>query len=151
MSQVEKGEHRRSHVYERCEVHWWCCNAAAAVVPLLYCAGAFELQRRCELELSLDVFRMAHPHNTPTRTRKSTVRGCHKNEYLELRLLLLCRDCHSVKSLRCDTGTQQQRTAYHKTKRAIKKAEWHLLLETVVFRLIPAPVGSYNDTHTHAR
>ena len=27
-------EHRRSCVYERCEVHW-CCTAAAAVVPLL--------------------------------------------------------------------------------------------------------------------
>ena len=33
---------------------------ATAVVPLLYCADAFEIQRECALELSLVVFRMAH-------------------------------------------------------------------------------------------
>ena len=68
MSQVEKGEHRRSYEYERCEIHW-CCNAAAAtVVLLLYCANALEIQTECELELSLVVFRIVRPHSTLTRT-----------------------------------------------------------------------------------
>ena len=40
VSQVEKGEHRRPCVYEPCQVRW-CCTAAAAVVPLLYCARSF--------------------------------------------------------------------------------------------------------------
>ena len=31
--------------YEHFEVHW-CRTAAAAVVPLLYCADAFEIQRK---------------------------------------------------------------------------------------------------------
>ena len=75
VAQVEKGEHRRSFVYERCEVHLCCtaaaavvtllhccccctpavllllllypCCTAAAVVPLLYCAGAYEIQSKC--------------------------------------------------------------------------------------------------------
>ena len=52
VSQVEKEEHRRFFVYERCEVHLcFTAAAAAAVVPLLYCADACEIQRKlCRLE-----------------------------------------------------------------------------------------------------
>ena len=32
--------------------------------------------------VSLVVFRVAHPHNTPTRTHRSTVRSCHKTKPL---------------------------------------------------------------------
>ena len=64
------------------EVHW-CCTAAAAVVPLLYCADAFEIQRKCGLELSLVVFRMARPYNTHTRAHRSTVRSCYKTMTLK--------------------------------------------------------------------
>ena len=78
MSQVVKVEHSRSYVYERCDVHW-CCTAAAAAaaatVPLLYCADAFEIQRKGRLELSLVAFRMKCPHTAHTGTHRSTVRG----------------------------------------------------------------------------
>ena len=39
-----------------------------AVVPLLYCADAFEIQRNCGFDLSLVVFKMVRPHNTHTCT-----------------------------------------------------------------------------------
>ena len=50
-----------------------CMSAARfttmnSVVPLLYRAGAFEIQRKCGLELCLVVFRMARPHHTHIRT-----------------------------------------------------------------------------------
>ena len=71
VSQVEKGEQRRSYVYERCEVHWCCvAAAAAAVVTPLYRADDFEAQRICGLELSLVVFRVTRPHNSHTRAYK---------------------------------------------------------------------------------
>ena len=77
MSQVEKREHRRSYVSELCEFRWvHTAGAAAAVVPLPYCADAFDIQRRCGLKLSLVVFRMARPHNTHTHTRRRTVGSC---------------------------------------------------------------------------
>ena len=59
------------------------------VVPLLLqlrrcCADAFEIQRKCGLEFvpRWHVFRMARPHNTHTRTHKSTVSQLSRNEYL---------------------------------------------------------------------
>ena len=59
VSQVKMGEHRRSYtwnIYEPtrtvCEVRWCCVAAAVAVIPLLYCAGALEVQRKCRLESS---------------------------------------------------------------------------------------------------
>ena len=76
MSQVERGNIiRRFYAYDRCEVRL-CCTAAVAVVPLLYCADACEIQRKCvgwNLFL-VDMSRMARPHDTPTRTHGSTVR-----------------------------------------------------------------------------
>ena len=60
-------------------------RAAAAVMPLLcsYCAGAFEIQRKCELEVSLVVFRMARLHDVHTRKHRSTVRSYHKTKTLK--------------------------------------------------------------------
>ena len=47
MSQVEKGEHRRSYAYKHCEVPPCFTDAAAAIVLLLYrTAGALEFERR---------------------------------------------------------------------------------------------------------
>ena len=92
-----------------CEVRW-CCTDVAAVVRLLHCAGAVEIQRK-GLESSLVVFRMARPH-APTHTEApiAAVR------LLDVRLLLLYHNCHNVEdSLRCDTSTQQQ-VAYSKNK-----------------------------------
>ena len=117
-----------SFVYERREVRWRCCTAAAAaaaaaaVVPLLHCADAFVIQKKCGMEI---VGCLCNPEevrvgNCPslcsvgtareyarTHTR-STVCSCRKTNTLEVRLLLLCRRCHSVKSLRCDAGSPQQ-------------------------------------------
>ena len=59
-----------SYVHERCDVHWCCTAAAAAVVPLLYCADAFAIQRKSGLELSHVVFRMARPHNAHRHTQR---------------------------------------------------------------------------------
>ena len=62
---MKRGEYRRSCVHERCEVRW-CCTAAAAVAPLLYCVdAAFELWGKCGFESSLVVFRIAA--HIPTR------------------------------------------------------------------------------------
>ena len=47
----------------------------AGAVPLLYCADAFEIQRKGRLELSLVAFRMKCPHTAHTGTHRSTVRG----------------------------------------------------------------------------
>ena len=62
VSQVEKGEHRRSFVYECCGVDM-CCTAAeaAAVVRLLYCADAFGIQRTC-----VEIVPRCVQDNTPT-------------------------------------------------------------------------------------
>ena len=67
------------------------------VVPLLlHCVNAFEVQRKCGLELSLVVFRIACPRNTHTRTHRSTVAWLSQNEDLDVRLLIY-HGCHNVK------------------------------------------------------
>ena len=58
---MEKGGHRRSSVYEPCEVRW-CCTGGAAVVPLLYCADALEIRR----ELWVGVVARGIQGGTPT-------------------------------------------------------------------------------------
>ena len=68
---------------EGCEVHWCCTAAAAAVVPLLYCADAVDIERKCGLKSPLVVFRMARPHNTHARTHRHTVRRYRKRKTLQ--------------------------------------------------------------------
>ena len=50
VSQVEKGEHRRSYVYERFGIHW-CYTASAAVVPR-GSMGSYTMTVTCRFGLS---------------------------------------------------------------------------------------------------
>ena len=121
MSQVKKGEHRRSEIgmYERCELHL-CCTAAVVDVPLLYCADAFEIQSVGWNLLLVDMCSRWHAHII--RTHRSAVRACHKTDIVQYGY------CYSVaagvKSLRCDTR-HTAAAAAPDNKRALK-AEWHL-------------------------
>ena len=115
------------------------------VVRLLYCADAFEVQRKCWLELSLVVFRIARPHNTHTRTHTSAVHSCHKTNILK------CGDCYSVAATTSKAyGVIQvlQQGAYgSKRKNEQQKLNGTSILETVF--LVPTAVGSRNDPHAH--
>ena len=125
MWQVEQGEHRHFYIYERCEVHWCrtAAAAAAAVVPLLYCADVLEIQSKCGLELSLVVFRMARH----TRTHRSTVRSCHK-----MRALKYGYSCTVAATTSKARGVIQAHSSsnssrqYSKNDKRKKKAQGHL-------------------------
>ena len=99
-----QGKHGRSFACTRCIIpyevraHARLAGVSAVVVPLLYCAGALEIQRKCELESASSLcIRMACPL-AHTRTHK------HGSQ--------LSRLCSFVpwlpqrqKLTRCDTGT----------------------------------------------
>ena len=84
----------------------------AGVVSPLNCADAFEIQRKCALELFLVVFKMARPHNTRTRTHaKAPLVAVTEMKTLKYGYCWqLYRGYHNAKSLRYDTGSQQQQT-----------------------------------------
>ena len=104
-----KGQHRRSYPYVRCEVHWCCCAAVAAAAAACYVLCGRFLKCRgsvgwyCPALCSGWHARIicAHTHTQKHRSWLS------QNKNFQVRLLL-CRGCHDVKTLRCDTGTQQQ-------------------------------------------
>ena len=77
-SQIEQGEHRRSifRVYERCVVHG-CCTAA------VYTARMFMEFRGSAGWTCPSCVTMARPHNTHTRTHRSTVRTCYETSTLK--------------------------------------------------------------------
>ena len=79
MSQAEKGEHRRSYVYEPCDIRSCSTAAAAAVLPLLHCADAFDSE-----EVWFGTFPRCGQDGTPTYYAKThaeaPARSCHKTK-----------------------------------------------------------------------
>ena len=102
--------------------------AGVVSLLLLYRADAFEIQSKCGWELSLCSGWHAHV----VRTHRSTVRSFHKLITLKYIRLLLCRGFHSVKSLRCDTGTHTAAAdCMEKMKKSNKRLNGVSVLETV--------------------
>ena len=99
----------------------WCCIAAAAAVLLYrcckYCAGVFEIQRKCGLESSSALCSGWYGHiRTLAYTRK------HRS-YLSQKKALLYHGCHTVKSLRCVTGiTHNSKQMWRKIQRTAEIA-----------------------------
>ena len=97
VSQVEQGEHRRSFVrrivYEHMSLREVRCCCTAAVGLSVYLRGELlKFRRSVDRNRSGCVRDGAHAQ---TRTHRSTVRGCHEGNALEVRLPL-CHGCHNV-------------------------------------------------------
>ena len=92
--------------YDLCEARW-CCTAAAAAAVRLLCRGyAFLLKRKCVLEFSLVVLRMAPPHTQRTHARNHRPWLSQKKDLQVTQLW--CHGYHNVKRvLRCHTGTER--------------------------------------------
>ena len=120
---------RRSCLYERCEVHW-CCTAAVGVVPLLYCADAFEIRRvgivpRCVQD--------GTPNNT--RSHRITVRSCHKTKTLKFGYCYTVAATTSKASGVKQAHSSSSSSQHSKNEQEQKKLKVTAVLETVF--LIP--------------
>lgn len=75
-------------------VCFWADARFAGVVPLLYCAGAVEFQKKCRLESSSSLCRMARPQTHTRMQTEEPFAAVKKKE--RKRRPLLYHDCRSV-------------------------------------------------------